>query len=119
MAKKPFKRQLVPRTHDMGTKTKSEFFGLFRSAIRKIWMYSKIRQEAVRRAKVSPNQYLCANCNGRFKSKEIEVDHTIPAGSLKEFEDFSPFIEKMFQENIDLLEVVCKPCHLLRKKLER
>lgn len=111
MAKKTVKRQLVPRTHDLGTKTKSEFFGLFRSAIRKIWMYSKIRQEAVRRAKVAPNQYLCSNCNDRFKSNEIEVNHKYSCGSLREFEDFSPFISAMFQEDLDALEVLCKPCH--------
>lgn len=111
MAKKTVKRQLVPRTHDVGTKTKSEFFGLFRSAIRKIWMYSAIRREAIKRAKVAPNQYLCANCNERFKSNEIDVNHINGCGSLKEFEDFSPFISAMFNENIDGLEILCKNCH--------
>ena len=108
---KNVKRQLVPRTHDQGTKTKAQFFGQFRSAIRKIWLFSAIRREAVKRAKVAPNQYLCAHCNNPFKSNEIEVNHKIPAGSLREFEDFSPFIEKMFQEDLNKLEVLCKPCH--------
>lgn len=110
MQKKP-KKQLVPRTHDQGTKTKAQFFGQFRSAIRKIWLFSAIRREAVKRAKVAPNQYLCAQCNLPFKSNEIEVNHKNPCGSLREFEDFSPFISAMFQENIDELEVLCKPCH--------
>ena len=119
MEKKKAKRQLVPRTHDFNSKTKSEFFGLFRSAIRRIWMYSKIRQEAVRNAKVAPNKYLCADCKECFKSNEIQVDHVHPCGSLKEFEDFTPVMSKMFQEDLSLLEVVCLECHKKRTKLER
>lgn len=108
---KTTKRQLVPRTHDQGTKTKAQFFGQFRSAIRKIWLFSAIRREAVKRAKVAPNQYLCKHCKECFKSNEIEVNHINAAGSLREFEDFSPFISAMFQEDLDKLEVLCKPCH--------
>lgn len=106
------KRQLVPRTHDVGTKTKAQFFGQFRSAIRKIWMFSAIRREALKRAKIAPNRYTCNHCKEAFKSTEIEVNHVGQGcGSLREFEDFSPFISRMFSEDIDGLEVLCKGCH--------
>jgi len=113
------KNPRVARTHDNGTRTKAEFFGLFRSAIRKIWMYSAIRREAIKRAKVAPNQYLCANCNERFKSNEIDVNHKNGCGSLREFDDFTPFISAMFSENIDGLEILCKPCHKVFTKENR
>lgn len=106
-------RQLVPRTHDVQTKTKAQFFGQFRSAIRKIWLFSAIRREALKRAKIAPGRYQCAHCKESFKSTEIEVDHLVPCGSLREFEDFSPFISKMFQEDISLLQILCKGCHLV------
>lgn len=118
MAKKTLNPR-VPRTFDHNTRTKAEFFGLFRSAIRKIWMYSAIRREAIKRAKVAPNQYLCAHCSNRFKSNEIEVNHLVNCGTLKEFEDFSVFIANMFQEDIDKLEVLCRPCHKIYTKENR
>lgn len=107
-------RQLVPRTHDVGTKTKAQFMGQFRSAIRKIWLFSAIRREALKRAKIAPGRYQCAHCKESFKSTEIEVNHKGDGcGSLREFEDFSPFISRMFSEDLDGLEVLCKPCHLV------
>lgn len=117
--KKPVKapkkgRQLAERTHDMNTLTKAEFFGKFRSAIRKIWLYSAIRREAVKRAKKNTNAYLCHDCKQLFTTKEIEVDHIVPAGSLRDYEDFSPFIERMFNVDADGLVVLCKPCHKIK-----
>lgn len=107
----PKGKQKVPRDFDMGTKTKAEFFGQFRSAIRKIWMFSAIRKEAVKLAKKAPNRYMCAHCKALFKSTEIEVNHKHSAGSLREFTDFTPFMTAMFQEDLSKLEVLCKECH--------
>lgn len=80
-------------------------------------MFSAIRREAIRRAKKGPNQYECVNCSSWFKSTEIEVNHKSPCGSLREFEDFSPFISAMFQEDLSKLEVLCKECHKTHTKL--
>lgn len=104
-------KQKVARTHDFGSKTKAEFFGQFRSAIRKLWMFSQIRREALRQAKKAPNRYLCANCKDLFKSNEVDVNHIVECGALKEFTDFNGFIERMFQEDLTKLEVLCKDCH--------
>lgn len=119
MAKKKILNPKVPRNFDFNTKTKAQFFGQFRSAIRKIWMFSAIRREAIKRSKVATNQYICAHCNERFRSNEIEVNHKFSAGSLREFEDFTPFVSAMFQENIDMLEVLCKPCHQIQTNFNR
>lgn len=105
------KRQLVPRTHDANTKTKAEFFGKFRSAVRKIWMYSAIRRAALNKQKVAPNRYLCEICKKIYKGNEVEVNHKDPCGSLTCFEDFTPFISKMFNEDLNNYEILCKECH--------
>jgi 5-methylcytosine-specific restriction endonuclease McrA len=55
-------------------------------------------------------EYQCALCGGWFKGKETQVDHIVPCGTLKSFEDLAPFVRRLFCE-ADGLQVVCKPCH--------
>lgn len=55
--------------------------------------------------------YLCAECNRLFDRKEVEVNHKIPLGSLKNYEDLPGFCERLFVEDLSLLEVLCKECH--------
>jgi hypothetical protein len=49
----------------------------------------------------------------------VEVNHKIPCGSLKEYEDIKPFHDKLFTSNVDELEIVCKTCHLEITKKEK
>lgn len=113
------KKHRVERTHDQNTKTKSEFYGKFRSAIRKIWMFSAIRRAALSKQKVAPNAYLCEHCKKIYKSNEVEVNHKDSCGSLSSFEDFTPFVSRMFNEDLDNYEVLCKPCHKIFTKENR
>ena len=53
-----------------------------------------------------------------FTNKEVEVDHIVPAGSLKTFDDLPEFVERMFCE-ADGFQVLCKPCHQLKTNAER
>lgn len=55
-------------------------------------------------------RYKCAVCHEQFMDKDIEVDHIIPAGSLKCKEDLPDFVDRMFC-SAEHLRVVCKPCH--------
>lgn len=48
----------------------------------------------------------------------MEVDHIIPAGSLKSYEDLPGFVERMFVGE-DKLQVVCKSCHKAKTNDER
>ena len=63
-------------------------------------------------------EYTCADCNEWFKTKEVEVDHIVPAGSLKDYSDLAGFCERLFCE-ADNLRVLCKPCHKKRTDEER
>ena len=55
--------------------------------------------------------YLCANCKRMLDKKSVEVNHKVPLGSLKTYEDLPGFCERLFVEDINKLEVLCKDCH--------
>lgn len=108
----------VPRTRNMGTQTEAAFFGSIRSALRKLSMYWKPKTESKRRAKVSRGMYRCARCNGVFHTKQVQVDHKEPCGSLMEYDDLPGFVERLFAEDVDAYECLCKPCHQEKSNAE-
>lgn len=73
-------------------------------------------KKAARRPSQSDNkrlkwEYQCDQCKGWFRGDETEVDHIVPCGSLKSFEDLGPFAERLFCE-ADGFRVLCKAkCH--------
>ena len=117
----------VPKTRNAGTMTEAAFFGKLRSVLRKGFMYWKPLQNAknkARRKSQSDNkrlkfEYQCARCNEWFPGKEVQVDHTIPCGSLKCMDDIQGFFERLTEEDENLYSVQCKPCHQIKTTEER
>ena len=61
----------------------------------------------------------CASCHEAFPAKEIQVDHIVPVVDPKVgFVDWDTFISRLFC-NKENLQVLCKPCHLAKTKLEK
>ncbi len=119
------KRKLLERPYGSGTLTESGFFGLIRSALRRLSIRWKPRTEylnSVRRPKVnggrSKFEYQCESCQSWFIKASIEVDHRIPCGSLKSFDDIGPFVKRLLCEK-DGFRIYCKSCHLAHTKRER
>jgi hypothetical protein len=108
----------VERTRNGGQWTEARYFGFIRSALRSAFQKWGPKHEAKKLAKVAYNTYTCAHCEKPHGSKEIEVDHIEPAGSLKTFSDLPAFVERMFCE-VDGFQVLCKPCHQLKTNEER
>lgn len=116
-AKKP-KKEKVPRTRNSGTMTESAFWSWIRSALRRRTVYWKPTSDvkkASRRDYKGENkrqkyEYQCSECNNWFPDKHIEVDHIVPAGSLKSSDDLKGFVERLFCE-AEGLRVLCKDCH--------
>ena len=50
---------------------------------------------------------------------QVQVDHIIPAGSLRSLEDIAGFVERLAVEDVNDLQVLCKPCHLQKGKEDR
>jgi 5-methylcytosine-specific restriction endonuclease McrA len=63
-------------------------------------------------------EYECAICGGFFKAKEVQVDHLIDAGSLKDYDDLPGFVERLFTSE-DMLQVLCKTCHSFKTQKVR
>jgi hypothetical protein len=116
--KKP-KRILKERTRNGATETESMHMGKIRSALRGITRYSWVPKKiALKMALVlgvvngrKMNLYKCALCEGLHKAKDVEVDHIIPAGSLKNYGDLPEFCRRLFVEDVTLLRVLCETCH--------
>ena len=121
MPKKP-----THKPRNAGTMTEAAFFGMLRSHLRRLSIRWKPMQLAKQKARVKyagENKrrkwsYECAECKGLFPDTEIAVDHIIPCGSLKSFEDLGGFAERMFCE-VDCLQILCNECHLIKSQQER
>jgi len=112
------KKERVPKTRCSGTMTESAFWSWIRSALRRRTVYwkpvSEVKKDARRdykgENKRQKYEYQCTSCQNWFPDKEVEVDHKIPAGSLRSSDDLKGFVERLFCEK-DGLRVLCKNCH--------
>jgi 5-methylcytosine-specific restriction endonuclease McrA len=75
---------------------------------------SGLRAGSIRHVKL----YQCASCKQKFKQKDVQVDHVVPAGSLKSFKDLPTFVENLFCSE-DGLQVLCMDCHKAKTDKER
>ena len=104
---------LKPKTRNEGTMTEAAFFGTIRSALRELSFKGRLyqpRKAALDRQRVQRGQYHCQGCGLVVGSREIEVDHVVPAGSLSCWEDLGPFAQRLFCGS-DGLQVLCRECH--------
>lgn len=60
----------------------------------------------------------CAACKKWHVQKDIQVDHIVPAGSLKSYDDLPMFVRRLFCE-AENLQLMCKPCHQIKTNQER
>ncbi len=111
------KRKLLERPYCSHTMTESGFFGMIRSALRRLSVRWKPRTEhliSVRREKTNGGrskwEYPCEVCLKWFIRAHVEVDHKVPCGTLRSFDDVGPFVKKLLCEK-DGFRVVCKQCH--------
>lgn len=116
----------VVKTRNSGTMTESMFLSFIRSALRQKSRWWKPVSECKQNAKrvyVGSNkrqkfEYQCNQCKNWFPDKEINVDHIIPAGSLKNLNDLPQFVEQLFVE-VDKLQCLCVNCHYIKTQAER
>lgn len=108
-----------------GTWTESRYWSQVRSHLRnafRYWIPMKLCKEAARRPNESANkrlkwEYQCNHCKGWFPSTETQVDHIVPAGSLKCPEDIAPFLARLTTEKG--FQTLCKPCHNIKTQEEK
>jgi hypothetical protein len=84
-----------------------------RSALRRLWLFSWQRREAIKRSRLSHGLYLCGAC-GRA-AKKISVDHIdrvghTPGARNAHSASWDDLIKRMFCD-ANGLQILCKPCH--------
>lgn len=111
------KKSRVEKTRATGTWTESRFWSFVRSNLRRAqWpVYHHARKAAERpykgTNKLQKYEYQCAICKKWHPGKNIQIDHIIPCGSLKTYEDLPRFVKTLYCE-LDNLRALCKECHL-------
>jgi 5-methylcytosine-specific restriction endonuclease McrA len=124
--KKAVRKNAAPKTRNAGTLTEAAFWSFIRSALRQKSRWWKPISQAKAKAKRSYKgplkrqkfEYQCAECLQWFPDKEINVDHIIPAGTLRCANDLPGFVERLFCE-VDNLQVLCQDCHDIKTKEEK
>lgn len=120
MAKtKSVRKNSSPKTRNAGTMTESMFFSKIRSSLRNGFRYWKPMQIALDKAsrpsqsanKKLKKEYQCAKCKKWFKRADVQIHHVIPCGSLNNYSDIVPFIQRLTVEDITGFEILCKDCH--------
>jgi hypothetical protein len=109
-----------------GTQTSAAFFGWIRSALRRLSVRWKPKNEyllTVRRpytgaGKRSKWEYQCQICFKWHIRAHIEVDHKERCGKLKDFNDLGDFCKKLFCEK-EGFQALCKECHIKKTNEEK
>lgn len=103
----------------------SQFWGFIRSGLRAKWSRYPVKfevlNESKRKALENPRakwEYQCDVCKKWHIQKNVEVDHIIPCGTLRSYEDLPQFVERLFCGK-EHLRTVCKPCHKAITKEEK
>ena len=120
------RKSTVAKTRNAGTMSESMFWSFIRSALRQKSRWWKPISEAKAKAKRAYKgplkrqkfEYQCAECKGWFPDKKVNVDHIIPAGTLRCADDLPAFVERLFCE-VDNLQVLCEGCHNIKTQKEK
>lgn len=116
-------------THNEGKWTEARFSSFIKSALRSAsqrWPPKFSTLNAAKRGKRIncssgriAEHYECANCNGEFPAKDIQVDHINPVIDPNVgFVSWDEVVKRMFCES-DGFQVLCKACHTLKSNYER
>lgn len=109
----------VEKPFNLGTMTHSMFFSKIRSGLRNTFRYWKPMQEALKLAsrpsesenKRLKTEYKCAHCDKWFKRADVQIDHIVECGSLKDWDDIVPFLRRLTIEDVRGYQILCKKCH--------
>lgn len=96
--------------------TDAKFWSFVRSGLRAKWVRWPPRFDAIKKARRAVEnkrhkwEVKCAMCKRWHMLKNVQVDHIVPVGTLKEYAHLPAFVERLFVSE-NKLRVVCKPCH--------
>lgn len=80
------------------------------------WLRSKLRNQAVQRARVARGVYECQCCRGTFAAAQGEVDHAIPKGYVATTLD--EYAKLCLNPDV-VTNWICKPCHKVKTQRDK
>jgi 5-methylcytosine-specific restriction endonuclease McrA len=83
-------------------------------ALRRIWLHSPLRREAIKRAK-DGDYYRCELCSSL--QEKLYVDHITPAVSTEGWSGYDDFVMKLFCPPTEL-QSICESCHTVKTEEE-
>ena len=84
------------------------------SSLRKLWLFSPMRREAVKRGKQNGSK--CEKCNSH--QEKLEVDHKVPVVPISGFDNWDAYINRLMCDSKDLINL-CTPCHKAKTTIQR
>jgi 5-methylcytosine-specific restriction endonuclease McrA len=121
----------VPRTRNANTWTEAEYFAHISIALRDTFRYWKPMYNALNRVRrpytgkpksIGKTQvkweYKCAFCGNYFIRTEVQIDHIVPCGSLRSYEDIVPFLQRLTAEDEKSYQILCKKDHKVKTDKE-
>lgn len=122
----PQAKQRAHKCRNGGTWTEARFWQAIRSTLRRSFRYWKpgtSALNAVRVAKPGPHgakwAYRCARCTKLYRRDGVQIEHKIPCGTLKRYEDIVPFLQRLTPESPEAFQVLCKTCHKEKTQQEK
>jgi len=108
----------IVKNRNANTMSESMFWSFIRASLRRrtiAWKPIQLCKQNSKRKYSGTNkrqrfEYKCNSCGLYFPEKEINVDHILPAGSLKCSADLEGFINRLFCE-VGGLQTLCSTCH--------
>ena len=94
----------------------AQFWSFVRSGLRAKWVRWPPRFEVIKNSRRAVEnkrhkwEVKCAKCKRWHMQKNIQVDHIVPVGTLKDYSHLPDFVRKLFVP-VTGLRVLCKPCH--------
>lgn len=112
------KRTRTPDFEEWPDWSEAKFWSFIRSGLRSKWQRFPSRYAVLAAAKrkyEGPNkqqkwEFQCAECKDWYLQKNVNVDHIITAGTLRNYDDLPLFVKRLFV-GTDKLQVLCKVCH--------
>lgn len=87
------------------------------SALRRVSLWWKPRNEAFKLARISRGLYICNICKKCFGRKEVVADHLNPVVKLSGFTNYDEYLHRMFP-SVEGYQIICKPCHSIKTEEE-
>lgn len=105
--------------------SEAKFWSFIRSGLRSKWSRWPAKYAVLAAAKRPYKgknkrqkfEFKCAKCKKHYPQKEVSVDHIVPVGTLRDYEDLPEFCRKLFV-GVDKLQVLCSSCHSKKTREE-